>query len=133
MKKVAGVLIGMVMLLGLTCAMADDLTIRWTWQHSIPLDIAKYTVYELSGPNGSKTGQTYPLLYSYEGVSEKTFTHSAVIQIPVGVHVQKCYVVTASDISNNESANSVEACGDAYIPDTIAPPACRSLDITFEK
>lgn len=133
MKKIFVMLTMMVMVLGMSFSTsAVDVPATFLWSHEVPPDIAKYTIYEVQ--DGTKEGLKFVYPYTYEGVTSNNFTYQVTItDIPIGVTVQKCFVITASDLANNESADSNQVCDEILIPDTTPPPACKSFNFQFNQ
>jgi hypothetical protein len=133
MKKLCTILIALLLFLGMSFPIsAVDVSATFMWSHDVPPDIAKYTIYEVQ--DGTKQGQTFIYPYTYEGIINKDFSYQVTIKdIPVGVTVNKCFVITASDLTNNESADSEQVCDEILIPDTEAPPSCKSFKFNFNE
>lgn len=125
--KLIALIACLIALFGMGVIQAAEKIVEFSWSHSVPPDIAKYTIYELDGQGGNKTGTKYDMPYAFEGVTDKDFVYKVTIEVPAGVTIQKCYTLTASDISLNESADSAEACGDIFVPDSDAPPSCTNF------
>lgn len=125
--KIVAIMACVFALLGMGLIQAAEKVIEFSWSHSVPPDIAKYTIYELDGSGGGKTGIKYEMPYSFEGITDKDFTHQVTIEVPAGITLTKCYTLTASDISLNESGDSLEACGEIFVPDNDAPPSCTNF------
>lgn len=129
MKKLFVIVAGILLVLGMSFkTSAVDVTANFMWSHDIPPDIAKYTIYDVSSEPRTVASE-YP--YTFEGLAEKDFVHQVTIAVPAGITVNKCFVITASDLSENESADSEQACREIFIKDTEAPPACKTFDFNF--
>ncbi len=132
MKRIMGMILMLVVILGMSFSTsAVDVPATFTWGHTVPDDIAKYTIYEIQ--DGNKQGQTFVYPYTYEGETEKNFSAVFTLtDIPEGVTVQKCFVITASDKTDNESADSAQACNDIFVKDSTPPGACTQFNFSTE-
>jgi hypothetical protein len=90
-------------------------TVRIAWGANTEPDIAGYKVYE-----GISSG-------SYNTFYDVGNTTSWDREVPIPV-VDRYYVVTAYDTSNNESGYSNEV---SYLPDMISPGAPNGVTITI--
>jgi len=109
-----------------------DATLNFSWTHNVPADIAHYTIKEMSGPPISiATGVEYDVPFTYQGNPVENLTHSEVIVVPVEVETLKCYRVSATDVNENESGDSDEACATILIEDTVPPSDCTNFNVEF--
>ncbi len=106
-----------------TTALAATATLTWTAPATntdgTPLiDLAGYNVYTHSGSLYTKIAST--------SSSTTTYADSS-ITVPNNTTITRCYVVTAFDTSNNESAYSNEVCKSFFGADTVSPSPPGSL------
>lgn len=108
-------------------AWGAEATIKFSWEHDVPSDMGVYTIYQLTGSGGAKTDTRYVVPYIDGTVPP--FMSQQQVTIPCDTPENRCYVITAKDIAENESADSNEAC--AVILVDCAPVAPREFTVEF--
>ena len=132
LKKCTLLILAIFLMYGVSFAQDVSVPLTFTWQHNVPPDIAKYDLKEVAGPtDGTPTGTVYTIPYTFTGETNVSLTHGEQITIPVETQVEKCYVVSASDLAGNESGDSGIACASLFAEDEIPPDGCTSFEVTF--
>lgn len=132
LKKCVLLILAIFLMYGVSYAQDVAVPVTFNWDHVVPEDIAKYTLKEVAGPaDGSPTGTVYTIPYTYTGDTSVSMTHGEQITIPIATQVEKCYVVSASDLRDNESPDSPIACATLFVDDTTPPDGCTSFEVIF--